>query len=100
MRKPREAGAGRLKCESPVTSVHKPVTSPVQRLLRARTCVKSLIDRQSHIEPRIAKAMNLDRRTLVTGSLGLVAATALRPLPAAADLTGFRPKGGSGVDHS
>ena len=44
--------------------------------------------------------MNLDRRTLVAGSLGLVAVSALGPLPAAAALTGFRPKGASGIDHS
>lgn len=44
--------------------------------------------------------MNIDRRTIVAGTLGLVAATALRPLPVAAALTGFRPKGGAGFDHS
>jgi hypothetical protein len=44
--------------------------------------------------------MKLDRRTLVIGSASLVALTALRPLSASAALTGFRPKGQSGLDHS
>jgi len=44
--------------------------------------------------------MTLDRRTLITGSLGLAAVTALYPLAASAALAGFRPKGQAGFDHS
>lgn len=44
--------------------------------------------------------MTLDRRILLTGSLGLAAATALGPLPASAALTGFRPSGQAGFDHA
>ncbi|MCZ4291220.1 DUF547 domain-containing protein [Hoeflea alexandrii] len=44
--------------------------------------------------------MKFDRRTLVAGSFGFAAATALRPLPAVAALSSFRPKGGAGFDHS
>ena len=44
--------------------------------------------------------MTLDRRTLITGSAGLAAVIALKPLAASAALTGFRPKGQSGMDHS
>ncbi len=44
--------------------------------------------------------MNLTRRTLVAGSAGLVAVNALGLLSAKAALTGFRPQGKSGFNHS
>tara|TARA_R110000751_G_scaffold271365_7_gene371606 strand:+ start:7915 stop:8745 length:831 start_codon:yes stop_codon:yes gene_type:complete len=43
--------------------------------------------------------MPLDRRTLITGFASLAVVSALKPFPAAAALTGFRPKGQSGLDH-
>ena len=44
--------------------------------------------------------MNLNRRTLIAGSLSLGAAIGLKPLAASAAMTEFRPKGQSGLDHS
>jgi len=44
--------------------------------------------------------MPLNRRTLLAGSAGLVAAMALKPLAASAALNEFRPKGQAGLDHS
>lgn len=44
--------------------------------------------------------MHLDRRTFFTGFAALAAAVALNPRPAAAALSGFRPKGQAGIDHS
>jgi hypothetical protein len=44
--------------------------------------------------------MHLDRRTLLIGSASLLATTTLGTLPALAAMTGFRPKGKAGFDHS
>jgi len=44
--------------------------------------------------------MNLDRRTLIAGTASLAAMMVLEPMTASAALTGFRPKGQSGFDHS
>ncbi|MGJ8569598.1 MAG: DUF547 domain-containing protein [Hoeflea sp.] len=44
--------------------------------------------------------MNLNRRNLIAGSSSLAAVVVLKPLGASAALTGFRPEGQSGMDHS
>lgn len=44
--------------------------------------------------------MHINRRTFITGSVSMIGAMAIAPLPAAAALTGFRPKGSSGLDHA
>ena len=44
--------------------------------------------------------MHVDRRTFIAGFASLTAAFALAPLPASGALTGFRPRGQAGFDHS
>ena len=44
--------------------------------------------------------MNIDRRSFVVGSASLAAAAALWPFSASAAMTGFRPEGQAGIDHS
>ena len=44
--------------------------------------------------------MNPDRRFVVAGLAALIASAALKPLPAMAAMTGFRPKGQAKVDHA
>jgi hypothetical protein len=49
---------------------------------------------------RTGIAMNPDRRFVVAGLAALIASAALKPLPAMAAMTGFRPKGQAKVDHA
>jgi hypothetical protein len=49
---------------------------------------------------RTTNAMDFDRRSTILGLASLAAAPLLGPLPALAALTGFRPRGQGGVDHS
>jgi hypothetical protein len=49
---------------------------------------------------RTTNAMDFDRRSTILGLASLAAAPLLGPLPAVAALTGFRPRGQGGVDHS
>lgn len=44
--------------------------------------------------------MQFDRRTFISGLASLTASTGLMPLQASAALTGYRPRGQSGFDHS
>lgn len=44
--------------------------------------------------------MHFDRRAVILGLASLAATPALGPLPASAALTGFKPAGQGGVDHS